>query len=394
MRAPGAATRALLPLRYAGRNALARPAATAVTGLGVAIAVMVYVVMAATAESLQGLAARTGDPANVLVTSKGAGSAESSRLDLATARGVRFAPGVARDAGGATLASVEKLDLLRITVAGGDPDAPADQRYTAVRGVTPAALRVRPALRLLRGRLPEAADEIAIGRLVPENLGPLDVGDTLHLRGVPHRVVGVLGARGQFFESELWVPLETLLGALGERQASQVLLRTAGPEAATALVERLESSRQWSVSARTEPEYFARLERASSAFVYLGNLIGALLGLGAVVAGANTLYATMSQRIREMGTLRALGFGRWQVGATLLVESALVAAVGGAMGVAGAALWDGFGVSILGLAFELDVDAASALRGLAMAALIGVAGALLPARSAARLEIVAALRHS
>jgi len=385
---------ALLPLRYAWRNALARPGPTLVTLVGVAIAVMVYVVMTATAASLSGMAARTGDPANVIVTSKGAGSAESSRLDLATAKSVRFAPGVARGAGGAALASVEKLGLRRITVAGGDPDAPGDQRYTAVRGVTADALRVRPQLRLLRGRLPEAAGELLIGRLVPESLGPLEVGDTLWIRGRSHRVVGVLGARGQFFESELWMPLEEMLGAVGERQASQVLLRTAGPEAATALVERLETARQWSVSARTEPDYFARLERASTAFVYLGNLIGALLGLGAVVAGANTLYATMSQRIREMGTLRALGFGRWRVGATLLLESALISLLGGALGVAGARVWDGLGVSLVGLAFELEIGGVSAARGLAMALAIGVIGGLLPARSAARLEIVAALRHS
>ena len=384
----------LLPLRYAWRNALARPAATAVTLLSVAIAVMVYVIMTATAASLSSVAASSGDPANVIVISKGATSAESSRLEIETARSVRFAPGVVRGAGGDVSASVEKLRLWRITVAGGDPDEPGDQRYTPVRGVTPDALGVRPSLRLSRGRLPETDSEVAIGRLIPESLGPLDVGDTLQRKGESLRVVGVLDAPGQFFESELWVPLERLLGGTGRRRASQVVLRTAGPEAADQLVERLENARQWSVSARTEPEYFARLGHASTAFVYLGNLIGALLGLGAVVSGANTLYATMSQRIREMGTLRALGFGRWQVGATLLVESGLIALLGGALGVAAAGLLDGLGLAFVGLAFELEVDRASALQGLAMASVIGLGGGFLPARSAARLEIVAALRHS
>lgn len=60
---------ALLPLRYAWRNALARKGATAVTLVGVAVSVMVYVVMGATATSLAGVATSTGDPRNVVVLS-------------------------------------------------------------------------------------------------------------------------------------------------------------------------------------------------------------------------------------------------------------------------------------------------------------------------------------
>ncbi len=385
--------RLLLPLRYAWRNALARRAATSVTLFGVAISVMVYVVMGATADSIAGVAASTGDPANVVVLSKGSSSAESSRLDTPTVNGVRYARGVARDGSGAPLASVELLGTRRIPLPGAPPDDPASQRYMTVRGVTPEALRVHEGVRLASGRLPSAPGEMLIGRLVPTILGPVGIGDEIAVDGRPQRVVGVLAAEGQFFESELWMDLEDLRGRSGERQASAVVLRTSGPEAARALVERLENSRQVNVSARTEPEYYERLQRASSAFVYLGNLIGALMGLGAVVAGANTMYATMSQRIREMGTLRALGFGRWRVGASLLLESALVSAVGGALGVALAAACDGVAFSLVSLSFELDVGPANAFHGMAMALAIGAIGGFLPARSASRLEIVAALRH-
>jgi ABC-type antimicrobial peptide transport system permease subunit len=174
---------------------------------------------------------------------------------------------------------------------------------------------------------------------------------------------------------------------------SAVVLRTSGGLAAAQLVDRIEKSRQINASAKTEPDYYESMQRVSKAFVYLGNLIGALLGLGAVVAGANTMYATMSRRIREMGTLRALGFGRWRVGAALLIESALVSLLGGAIGVALAFAWNGLSFSIVSLAFVLEVGPANAVAGMAMALLIGAAGGFLPARSASRLEIVAALRH-
>ncbi|MEM7410343.1 MAG: ABC transporter permease [Myxococcota bacterium] len=386
-------SRALLPLRYAWRNALARKGATSVTLFGVAISVMVYVVMGATARSLAGMATSTGDPSNVVVLSKGASSAESSRLDTPTVNAVRYTAGVLRNAEGAPLASVELLDDRSVPVPGTDPENPENRRYIMMRGYTPDAFLVHPGVRLIAGRLPSAPGELLIGRLVPENVGNVSVGSELRIRDRAYRVVGILGAEGQFFESELWLPIEDLRGKSGRRESSAVVLRTESPEEAVALVERLETSRQVSVSAKTEPEYYARLQRASVAFVYLGNLIGALMGLGAIVAGANTMYATMSQRIREMGTLRALGFGRWRVGASLLLESTLVSLLGGILGIGLAFAWDGFALSLVGMAFELDVGGASLAQGMIMAALIGGVGGFLPARSAARLEIVAALRH-
>jgi putative ABC transport system permease protein len=329
----------------------------------------------------------------VIVLSKGTGSAESSRLDTPTVNGVRYAPGVVRDASGEPLASVEMLGMRRIPIPGAPPDDPASQRYLTVRGFTPDAFRVHPGVRLVAGRLPTAPGELLIGRLVTENLGPVGIGSEIAIDARPYRVVGVLGAAGQFFESELWMPLEEWRGRSGERQASAVVLRAEGPKQARALVERLENSRQVNVSAKTEPEYYERLQRASTAFVYLGNLIGALMGLGAVVAGANTMYATMSHRIREMGTLRALGFGRWRVGAALLLESGLVSLVGGVLGIALALAWDGVALSVVSLSFELAIGPANAAQGIAMALVIGAAGGFLPARSASHLEIVAALRH-
>jgi ABC-type antimicrobial peptide transport system permease subunit len=187
--------------------------------------------------------------------------------------------------------------------------------------------------------------------------------------------------------------LEHLSAELDQREVSAVVVRVAEPLAMPALLEALKSSRRVKAAVRPEPEYYAEVQRGAVAFVYLGNLIGALLGLGALVAGMNTTYAAMARRVREMGTLRALGFGRRSVGALLLVESALVGAAGGALGAALALAFDGFAMNLMGLAFELDVTPAGLGRGLLLALLVGVLGALPPARAASRLEIVDALRR-
>ena len=198
---------------------------------------------------------------------------------------------------------------------------------------------------------------------------------------------------GQIFEGEVWLPLEHLAAELDQREVSTVVLRVEEPLAIPALLEALKTSRRVKASVRPEPEYYAEVQRGAVAFVYLGNLIGALLGLGALVAGMNTTYAAMARRVREMGTLRALGFGRRSVGALLLVESALIGAAGGALGAALALAFDGFAMNLMGLAFELDVTPAGLGRGLVLALAVGVLGALPPARAAARLEIVDALRR-
>jgi ABC-type antimicrobial peptide transport system permease subunit len=382
-----------LPFRYTWRNVLARKASTAVTLAGVAVSVMAYVVITATAAGIARVAVGTGDPRNLIVLSEGATSVEGSRITRPAVEAIRYFAGVARDASGQPLASPELLGNEAIPRRG-TKAGEGDMRFTSVRGVTPMALAVHDGVRVSAGRWPSAPGEVMIGRLLGPALGGVGIGDTLELDSGPHRVVGVFEARGQIFEGEVWIDLEQRAAALAQREVSAVVIRVANPQALPAVIEALKTERRVKAAVRPEISYYADVQKSAVAFVYLGNLIGALLGLGAVVAGTNTTYAAMARRVREMGTLRALGFGRRSVGAVLLVESVLVGAAGGALGAALAFAFDGYALSLMGLAFELDVTRAALARGLVLALAIGVLGALLPARAASRLEIVEALRRA
>jgi ABC-type lipoprotein release transport system permease subunit len=383
-----------LPLSYSWRNLLARRTSTAVTLAGVAVSVMVFVVITATADGISRVATRTGDPSNLIVLSEGANSAEASRLPRDVVDVVRFYPGVARDANGDPLASEELVVVRNVPRKGARPDDLANSRYTTIRGVSPMAWKVHRRVRLIEGRPPRGPGEVVMGRLLPTKLGDVRVGDTLRFGGRDHRVVGMLAAGGEVFEGEIWADLEDLRSAVQQREASLLVVRAALPAAVPWMLEALENSKRVTVDVKPERDYYAEIGRASLAFVYLGNLIGFFMGLGAMVAGMNTLYAAMSRRVREMGTLRALGFGRWNVGGALLLESVLVALLGGGVGVGLALGFDGFALNLLGLSFELDVTSQTLLRGGLLALGIGVLGGLLPARTAARLEIVEALRHA
>lgn len=385
--------RASLPFSYAWRNVLARKLSTAVTLSCVAVSVMVYVVMISTADGIERVAVSSGDPRNLVVLSTGANSAESSRLAPASVSLIRYFPGIARDGSGTPLASVELLSAQAVRRADAGEGA-VTGRFTPIRGVTPIAFQVHADSHLVSGRLPREQGEILVGRLLARELGGIGVGDSLHFAARSHRVVGVFEARGQIFEGEIWLNLPSLQALLDQRDVSQVVVRPADPRRLPEWRERLRESRRVQVDVRRESDYYADLGRGSRAFSYLGNLIGLVLGLGAVAAGMNSTYAALSGRVREMGTLRALGFGRGSVGGALLVESCLIGGLGGLLGVLLALLFDGFAMSLMGLAFELQVRAASLGEGLALALGIGGVGGLLPARSAARLEIIEALRHA
>jgi len=383
----------LLPLSYSWRNLLARKGSTLVTVVGVAVSVMVYVVITATADGIARVATATGSPDNLIVLSKGANSEDSSRLDRSSVAIIRSLPGVARDARGRTLASPELLLAHAVPKKGSQAEEFGASRYTSVRGVTPLALAVHPGVRVVEGRFPGRPGEVMIGRLLPSELGAVTLGDTLRFGGRRHEVVGLFEARGQIFEGEIWLDLGHLQNDIDRRDVSSVVLRLADARRMPAVLDFIESSKRVGVEVKPEPEYYADIQRASGAFVYLGNLIGLLMGVGAVVTGMNTLYAAMSRRVREMGTLRALGFGRRNVGAALLLESVLLGLVGGGVGLALAVAFDGYAMNLVGFAFELQVEGGTVARGAALALGIGLLGGLLPARAASRLEIVEALRH-
>jgi putative ABC transport system permease protein len=132
----------------------------------------------------------------------------------------------------------------------------------------------------------------------------------------------------------------------------------------------------------------------------LGFLIAFLMAIGAVFGALNTMYSAVSTRTREIGTLRALGFGAGAVIVALMIESLVLALVGGAIGGSLAYLaFNGFHTSTMNfqsfsqVAFAFRVTPQLLIRGIIWAATIGLIGGLFPAIRAARLPIAAALRE-
>jgi putative ABC transport system permease protein len=234
-----------------------------------------------------------------------------------------------------------------------------------------------------------------------ERFENLRIGEKLDVNTVPFTVVGYFEAGGSAAESEVWTDARDLTTARRTPGAVSIVnLRGTNAETLAKIQSQLEKDDQFKLQAITEPKYFEQQMSASIAVRIISYVIAGFLTFGAMFAAANTMYAAVAGRSREIATLRAIGFSRLSILTSFMLESVLICLIGGALGClltlpfngisSGTANWATF--SELTFAFRFGWEAFS--RGLAMALAMGLLGGLFPALRAVRLKIVDGLRQS
>jgi putative ABC transport system permease protein len=374
-----------------------RAGASLVIVVGIAGVVAVLVAMLSMAAGLEKTLSSTGRLDRALVLRGGSNAELSSALDRASATLIAQDPAVLRDADGQPLASAELIVIAEVPRKGQRSGA-----NVSLRGVPPQGFAIRPELRIVEGRrFRPGLREIVVGRGAQRQFAGLEVGATLSFRGSDWRVVGSFESGGDGHESELWADAEALQSAFGRNGYSSVLLQLPSVDAFPALQRRLTGDPQLTVDVKRERDYFsAQSEQLSFLIGLLTNVIAVIMAIGALFGALNTMYAAVSARTQEIGTLRALGFGSAAVIASVMAEALALACLGGALGALIAyALFNGYSVSTLGagftqVAFNFAVTPALLGQGLVWSLLIGFLGGLMPALRAARLPVTAALRGS
>jgi putative ABC transport system permease protein len=369
--------------------------ATAVFGIAGVVAVMVGVL--SIAEGILRTMQSSAAPENAVVLRSGATSEMMSILLGDDTRVIAEAPGLARDQGGA-LSSPELFVIINLLKKNTGTDA-----NVPLRGVTRTAPLVRGDFRIVSGRMFEwGRNEVVVGVGAQIEFRGLDVGSAITVANEEWPVVGVFAAGGGLAETEIWVDASLLQSAYRRGNSFQsVYARLESPDAFQQFKDALTSDPRLNVKPMRETEYYAE----QSAMLYnlitgLGTLIAVIMGLGAMFGALNTMYTAVSARAREIATLRALGFRSGPVVVSVLVESLLLALVGGAIGALLAWLaFDGFRAATLNfssfsqVAFAFEVSPALLVRGIVFALLIGLVGGLFPALRAARQPVSAALRE-
>jgi putative ABC transport system permease protein len=148
-------------------------------------------------------------------------------------------------------------------------------------------------------------------------------------------------------------------------------------------------------------EFYADQSTMTTTFIsVIGTAIALMMALGALLGALNTMYNAVAARGREIATLRALGFGATPVVCSVLIESLVLALVGGIIGgLLAYVAFDGYGAATMNwqtfsqISFAFAVTPQLLLNAIVLAAVIGVLGGFLPAIRAARLPIATALRE-
>jgi putative ABC transport system permease protein len=129
----------------------------------------------------------------------------------------------------------------------------------------------------------------------------------------------------------------------------------------------------------------------------LGWPLAIAMALGALAGALNTMYSSVAARASEIATLRAIGFGGFSAFVGTIVESLILAAIGGLIGALVAFLFfDGLTTSTLGasftqVVFSFRLSPMLIVQGVLLALVVGAIGGLFPALRAARMPIVAGL---
>ncbi len=364
--------------------------------VGVAGVVTVLVAVLSIAVGFQKTLSLSGATDSVIVLRSGSTTEMVSGFGRDETRIIADAPGIL-GSGNGTLASPELFVIINLPKRSSGTDA-----NVPLRGVEKPAFAVHN-IKLEGGRAFEwGKNEVVVGRGAAMEFVGLEVGSRIKVGRNEWGVVGTFSAGGGTAESEIWTDATVLQGAYQRGNSFQsVHARLTTPGAFDAFKDALTTDPRLNVKVLREPDYYEEQSTALTTLItVLGNLIGALMAIGAVFGALNTMYNSVSGRTREIATLRALGFGSGAVVVSVMLESLVVALAGGALGATVAYLaCNGFHTATVNwqsfsqVTFSLEVSLGLLVRGIIWATAIGLIGGLFPAIRAARLPIAAALRE-
>ncbi|MDX9857415.1 MAG: ABC transporter permease [candidate division Zixibacteria bacterium] len=380
---------------YSFRNVIARRLTSTLTIIGVALVVFVFCAVLMLSHGLRQTLVDTGFDDNAIIIRKASQTEIQSILPRDMANVVRADPAIAPAPDGGPFASGELMVLINQPKRGSN-----DPSNVPIRGVSPNSMTIRPNIGLVEGRMwKPGTSEIIAGAKVARNFQGCGLGESVRFASRDWTVVGVFETDGSGFESELWGDYEQLAQAFQRPIFSSITVRVPGEAKFAALRERLENDPRVTVDVKREKEYYAEQSNFTRTYInVLGLIISVIFAAGATVGAMITMYASVAGRTTEIGTLRALGFSRFTVLLTFLVESIFMGLIGGSFGVLAATFLRQFEVSTTNwdtfaeLAFGFETSWGIVVGGFCFAVAMGVVGGFLPALQASQVRIIEALR--
>lgn len=385
-----------IPLSYSFRNLWTRRLTTILTLSGVALVVFVFVAALMLSEGLRQTLVATGVDDNAIVIRRASQAEVQSAIARDQANIIKTQPEVALDSNGKPQSTSDVVVLISLPKRSNN-----EPTNVVVRGTSPEGLSLRAQqVKLVEGRMfAPGLQELIVGKSLQQRFQNCEIGSTLRMGGTDWQVVGVFDGGRTGFDSEIWGDAEVIMPAWRRQMFSSVTVRLRDPQQFEALRQRLESDPRMVVDVKREKQYYDEQSKFMAIFInVLGTVVTFIFSFGAMIGAMITMYAAVSNRTQEIGTLRAVGFRRRSVLSAFLIESVLLAVLGGIVGLLLSSLLQFISISTTNwntfseLAFSFKLSPFIVMQALIFSLLMGLVGGFLPAVRASRLKIVEALR--
>jgi len=387
-----------IPLVYTVRNVIQRPVGTLTTAAGIGLTVAILIAALALAIGFRTTLVTTGSPDKVVILRKGADSEISSGVGRDEVEILRALPDVAIGGDGRPEFSAEMVVVSNLKRIG----QPGSSNVT-LRGVDLASIGVRATPQMVAGRMfTPGTDEVVVGRKIAPRFEHCAIGDKIVFQNRPFTVVGHFATGGSSLESEIWGDANVLMPVMHRENAYQVaLFRMKDPSRFDAIKRLIERDPRLGVQADREDRFYTEQSAALTVVLStVGVFITVIMSVGALFGAANTMFASIGARTREIATLLVLGFRPGAIMASFVIESVLIGLIGGVLGCLIALPINGITTSTTNfqsfseVAFAFRVTPFTLLIGMVFAAGMGLVGGFLPALRASRQSLAAALRKA
>ncbi len=384
-----------IPLSYNIRNLIVRKTTTLMTAAGVAMTVAVLLAVLALVSGLQSAFAATGDPLHVLVLRRGGNAELTSIVTPEQFQVIKNFPGIAAGADGQPQASMEIVSIIALPTT----DNPLGASIT-VRGVSLRGVGMRK-LKLASGRwFQPGRREVVVGRFIAKRSPKAQLGMQLKFGKGLWTVVGVMDGGESAVNSEIFGDANQVASDFNRPDAySSALLQATDEVTAAALAKSIEADRRLNETVLSEREYYASQTSGGAPIEYLGIFVCVIMAIGSCFTAMNTMYAAVARRAKEVGTLRILGFTRGSILLSFFLESLLLSFIGGLIAciivlpLNNVTTHVGSFVTFSETAFHFRVGPEVMAIGILFSLILGAIGGVLPARQAAKKEILTALRE-
>jgi putative ABC transport system permease protein len=389
-----------IPIKYTIRNLWTRRLTTALTITGIALVVFVFAAVLMMAYGIQKTLIETGSDDNIVVLRKSATSEITSIIVNDQANVINSLQHIAKTSNGKPFISNEIVAIINLLY----DKAEVGYGNVTVRGMTPEGLELRPNVKLTEGRMFQwGSREIIVGASIHKRFKGTGIGNKVKFGGDEWIIVGWFDAAGSGFDSELWGDGIQLAQAFGYTGAySSILIRLEQQNAFNDFKAEFQKDlRLQTLDVKREKDFYAEQSEVMAMFIrILGIAVTIIFSLGAMIGAMITMYAAVSNRTVEIGTLRALGFRRINILGAFLIESLLLSLIGGLVGLILASSLQFFKISMMNfgsfaeLAFSFSLSPSIVINSLMFSVIMGMIGGFLPSVRASRMNIVNALRAS